>query len=65
MNPKSNIYTQNSTNKKNLDPGCNIHNKSNRPVRVGAHMGPYGPLWAHEGPYGPDFAQKNNNFDEK
>ena len=23
------------------------------PVRVGAHMGPYGPLWAHVGPYGP------------
>ena len=22
------------------------------PVRVGAHMGPYGPLWAHVGPYG-------------
>ena len=20
------------------------------PVRVGAHMGPYGPLWAHMGP---------------
>ena len=23
------------------------------PVRVGAHMGPYGPLWALMGPYGP------------
>ena len=22
------------------------------PVRVGAHMGPYGPMWAHMGPYG-------------
>ena len=21
------------------------------PVRVGAHMGPYGPIWAHKGPY--------------
>ena len=30
------------------------------PVRVGAHMGPYGPLWAHiwahMGPYGPIWA---------
>ena len=23
------------------------------PVRVGAHMGPYGPIWALMGPYGP------------
>ena len=30
------------------------------PVRVGAHMGPYGPIytpiWAHVGPYGPIWA---------
>ena len=25
------------------------------PVRVGAHMGPYGPLWALMGPYGPSW----------
>ena len=27
------------------------------PVRVGAHMDPYGPLWAHKGPYGPIWAR--------
>ena len=26
------------------------------PIRVGAHMGPYGPLWALMGPYGPLWA---------
>ena len=26
------------------------------PVRVGAHMGPYGPIWAHMGPCGPIWA---------
>ena len=44
------------------------------PVRVGAHLGPWGPygpiepLWAHGalmGPYGPDFVLRIINFDEK
>ena len=45
------------------------------PVRVGAHMGPYGllwalmgpyePLWALMGPYGPDFVLKIINSNKK
>ena len=34
------------------------------PVRVGAHMDPYGPLWAHMGPYGSSWTGlgKSVNF---